>query len=56
MKLIQSESARMLRESRVSLPYHKPRQRTLTEFLQRKKTPLQVNSVKVSQEQLVIVS
>ena len=37
MKEIYSESNRMLRESAVGLPYHRPRQRTLDEFLNRKK-------------------
>ncbi|GFG28840.1 hypothetical protein Cfor_00006, partial [Coptotermes formosanus] len=32
---IHSETQCMVRESRLSLPYHKPRQRSLTEFLQR---------------------
>lgn len=36
MKLIQSESQRMAREASVSVPYHKPKQRTLEEFLNRK--------------------
>lgn len=33
-KEIQSESQRMTRESAVNLPYHKPKPRTLKEFLQ----------------------
>ena len=37
MKEIYSESSRMIRESAVGLPYHRPRQRTLKEFLNRKK-------------------
>lgn len=37
MKEIYSEANRMLRESAVGLPYHRPRQRTLDEFLNRKK-------------------
>jgi uncharacterized metal-binding protein YceD (DUF177 family) len=32
---IHSETQRLVRELRVSLPYHKPCQRSLTEFLQR---------------------
>lgn len=32
-KEIQSEAQRMLRETRVFLPYHKPKQFTLKEFL-----------------------
>ncbi|XP_039450525.1 claspin-like [Culex pipiens pallens] len=36
MKLIQSESQRMAREASVSVPYHKPKQRTLEEFLNRR--------------------
>jgi len=35
VKQIHSETQRMVRELRVSLPYHKPRQRSLVEFLQR---------------------
>lgn len=35
MKLIQSESQRMAREASISVPYHKPRSRTLEEFLNR---------------------
>ncbi|XP_050731399.1 claspin-like isoform X2 [Eriocheir sinensis] len=34
---IHSESQRLVRESRVSLPYHRPKQRTLAEFLARRK-------------------
>ncbi|XP_069171556.1 claspin isoform X2 [Procambarus clarkii] len=34
---IYSESQRMVRDSQISLPYHKPKQRTLTEFLNRRK-------------------
>ena len=37
MKEIYSEKTRMLRESKVGLPYHRPRQRTLDDFLGRKK-------------------
>ncbi|KAG8037020.1 hypothetical protein G9C98_004342 [Cotesia typhae] len=37
MKQIHSETQRLLREAPVSLPYHRPRQRTLEEFLNRKK-------------------
>ncbi|MPC07771.1 Claspin [Portunus trituberculatus] len=35
LKEIRSESQRMVRESRISLPYHRPKQRTLAEFLAR---------------------
>ena len=38
MKEIYSESNRMLRASAVGLPYHRPPQRTLDEFLYRKKS------------------
>lgn len=34
---IQSETQRLIRESEVSLPYHNPKQRTLQEFLNRRK-------------------
>ncbi|XP_026670873.1 uncharacterized protein LOC108626685 [Ceratina calcarata] len=37
MKQIKSETQRLIRESRISLPYHRPKQRTLQEFLSRKK-------------------
>lgn len=37
MKQIQSETQRLIRETEVSLPYHRPKQRTLQEFLCRKK-------------------
>ncbi|XP_065223021.1 claspin-like [Planococcus citri] len=35
---IRSETQRMIREGRISLPYHQPKQRSLHEFLQRRKT------------------
>jgi len=34
---IRSKSQRLSREIEISLPYHKPKQRTLQEFLNRKK-------------------
>jgi len=37
MRQIHSETQRLLRETGVSLPYHRPKQRTLQEFLNRKK-------------------
>ncbi|KAJ8898551.1 hypothetical protein PR048_003911 [Dryococelus australis] len=50
---IYSESQRMLRETKLLLPYHKPRQRTLTEFLQRRRSlPPIPKSLKVSTEQM----
>uniref|UniRef100_A0A336KJ19 CSON011562 protein n=1 Tax=Culicoides sonorensis TaxID=179676 RepID=A0A336KJ19_CULSO len=36
MKVIQSESQRMAREAYVDIPYHKPKQHSLKEFLSRK--------------------
>ncbi|XP_065091080.1 claspin [Ochlerotatus camptorhynchus] len=36
MKVIQSESQRMAREAGVSVPYHRPKQHTLQEFLNRR--------------------
>lgn len=36
MRQIKSESQKMVRESRVSLPYHLPKQHTLQEFLKRR--------------------
>ena len=35
---IHSETQRLVRESNVSLPYHKPKQRTLAEFLNRRQS------------------
>ncbi|XP_018378572.1 PREDICTED: claspin [Trachymyrmex cornetzi] len=37
MRQIHSESQRLLRETEISLPYHRPKQRTLQEFLNRKR-------------------
>ncbi|XP_030763518.1 claspin-like [Sitophilus oryzae] len=65
-KEIQSESQRMLREKNVSLPYHKPKPRSLKEFLARRpklatatsiigKAPPSV-AIKMSTEQLELVS
>ncbi|XP_065168149.1 claspin-like [Atheta coriaria] len=66
-KEIESVSQRMLRESHVSLPYHKPKQRSLREFLQNRpkfassvpsdisKVPAAV-AIKMSREQLDFVS
>ncbi|CAH0551255.1 unnamed protein product [Brassicogethes aeneus] len=65
-KEIHSESQRMLRESNVSLPYHKPKSYTLKEFLSRRsklassipiaaKTPPSV-AIKMSRDMLEIVS
>lgn len=34
---IHSETQRMVRDSQISLPYHRPKQRTLAEFLERRK-------------------
>jgi len=46
MMEIRSESARLTRESAVGLPYHRPKQRTLEEFLNRKKgTPEILKSI-----------
>ncbi|KAJ9601534.1 hypothetical protein L9F63_000277, partial [Diploptera punctata] len=45
---IHSETQRLVRESRVSLPYHRPRQRTLAEFLQRRQSL--PSSVKLSKQ------
>lgn len=38
MQEIQSVTQRLEREKYVSIPYHRPKQRTLEEFLNRKKT------------------
>lgn len=64
-KQIQSESQRMLRETRISLPYHKPKQFTLQEFLSKRpklssavtlntKMPPSV-AIKMQQEQLEVI-
>ncbi|KAK9310150.1 hypothetical protein QLX08_000435 [Tetragonisca angustula] len=37
MKQIQSETQRLIRETEISLPYHNPKQRTIQEFLKRRK-------------------
>ena len=37
MDEIHAESCRMLRESAISIPYHRPKNRSLEEFLSRKK-------------------
>lgn len=37
MHKIHSETQRLLRETEISLPYHRPKQRTLQEFLNRNK-------------------
>lgn len=37
MKQIQSETQRLIRETEISLPYHNPKQRTIQEFLNRRK-------------------
>ena len=37
MDEIHAESCRMLRDSAVSIPYHRPKNRSLEEFLSRKK-------------------
>lgn len=37
MKQIHSETQRLIRETGISLPYHRPKLRTLKEFLNRKK-------------------
>lgn len=65
-KEIQSESQRMIRETRVSLPYHKPKQFSLKEFLSRRPTlsstlnmtvklPASV-AIKMPKEQLEVIS
>ncbi|KOX75506.1 Claspin like protein [Melipona quadrifasciata] len=37
MKQIHSETQRLIRETEISLPYHNPKQRTIQEFLKRRK-------------------
>ena len=46
---IHSESNRMLRESDIHIPYHRPKQRSLEEFLNRKKSaPILVDNIKLN--------
>ncbi|XP_063706067.1 claspin [Culicoides brevitarsis] len=62
MKIIQSESQRMAREAYVDIPYHKPKQHSLKEFLSRKSVSRKeipkvcvkttAASIKMSQEEL----
>ncbi|XP_046402109.1 claspin [Ischnura elegans] len=53
LQKIHSESQRMVRESRVSLPYHRPRQRTLADFLKRREhVILPVKTLKTSPTKL----
>ena len=48
MMEIRSESARLTRESAIGLPYHRPKQRSLEDFLNRKKgTPEVVKNIKL---------
>ncbi|XP_066244848.1 claspin-like [Euwallacea similis] len=66
-KVIQSESQRMVREKDISLPYHKPKPRSLQEFLSRRprlsraaesessRAPPSV-AIKMSNEQLEFIS
>lgn len=65
-KEIQSESQRMTRERNISLPYHRPKQFTLKEFLSKRSKlasvlpiPAQLPpsiAIKMSPEQLEIMS
>ncbi|XP_073977530.1 uncharacterized protein isoform X2 [Rhodnius prolixus] len=48
---IRSESQRMVRQSRVSLPYHRPKQRSLADFLNRRKS-ISVVPLKAAPEKL----
>ncbi|CAG0878644.1 unnamed protein product [Darwinula stevensoni] len=49
-KKIHSVSQRMMREAPITLPYHRPRQRTLQEFLNRKK--LKLDTIKPKPQEL----
>ncbi|XP_066959970.1 claspin-like isoform X2 [Macrobrachium rosenbergii] len=56
-RTIHSESQRMVRESNFALPYHKPKQRSLSEFINRRKKatpPMSVSqrSIKMSMKNL----
>ncbi|XP_018573516.1 claspin-like [Anoplophora glabripennis] len=65
-KEIKSESQRMLREKKISLPYHKPKSYTIKEFLSKRSkfssaVPINVKAppsvaIKMSAEQLTLVS
>ncbi|XP_014275221.1 claspin [Halyomorpha halys] len=48
---IRSETQRLVRQSRISLPYHRPKQRSLSEFLDRRKS-LPVVPLKTSTDEL----
>ncbi|KAK7788568.1 hypothetical protein R5R35_000156 [Gryllus longicercus] len=52
---IHSETQRLVRQSRVSLPYHKPRQRTLAEFLQRRPS-VPTKSIRMSADELKLLA
>ncbi|XP_014251896.1 claspin-like isoform X2 [Cimex lectularius] len=49
---IRSETQRMIRESKISLPYHRPKQRSLSDFLNRRKSipgiPLRSSSKEIT--------
>lgn len=45
---IRSETQRLEREQTVHLPYHRPKQRSLREFLSRKKNQINENSLRLS--------
>jgi hypothetical protein len=51
-----SESQRMVRESMASLPYHKPKQRSLKEFLSaRPRTSFELKGAKPTDVDITIV-
>lgn len=63
---IQAESQRRIREAEVSLPYHKPKNRTITEFLKMRpclataipvtrKIPASI-AIKMSEQELELMS
>ncbi|RZF45076.1 hypothetical protein LSTR_LSTR002037 [Laodelphax striatellus] len=55
MREIRRESQRMLRESKIILPYHVPKQRTLAEFLNRRKSAPSI-PMRTTAEQLISLS
>lgn len=50
---IRSETQRMEREMPVNLPYHKPKQRSLREFLSRKKNEIRADSLRSTSHHMI---
>ncbi|KAI4497829.1 hypothetical protein M0802_007155 [Mischocyttarus mexicanus] len=52
MRQIHSETQRLIRETEISLPYHKPKPRTLQEFLNRKKVSVDLPNARTTASKL----